>query len=115
LRPLLWFFVYGGLLIGLSMLVLGILGFFVKKSRTLLCTGLLLIVVGILNIGYPFLISFALGEYGRDVDPAAIIFDAGNKFWMVLGFLQMGWGATNIEMYLKIRRHAAADKVSSTR
>lgn len=115
LRPLLWFLVYGGLAIGLLMLALGISAFFIRKTKTLLLTGLMLVMIGILNIGYPFLISWALGEYGHDVDPAAIIFDAGNKLWIFLGLLQMGWGVTNIEMYLKIRRHAAADKASSTR
>ncbi|MFB3918964.1 MAG: hypothetical protein ACE14U_02725 [Candidatus Velamenicoccus archaeovorus] len=115
LRPLLWFLVYGGLVIGLIMLALGISAFFIKKTKTLLLTGLMLMMIGILNIGYPFLISWALGEYGHDVDPAAIIFDAGNKFWIFLGLLQMGWGVTNVEMYLKIRRHAAADRVSSIR
>jgi len=115
IKPLLWFLIYGGLAIGLLMLALGISAFFIRKTKTLLLTGLVLVMIGILNIGYPFLISWALGEYGHDVDPAAIIFDAGNKLWIFLGLLQMGWGVTNIEMYLKIRRHAAADKASSTR
>lgn len=115
IKPLLWFLMYGGLVIGLLMLALGILGFFIKKTRALLFTGLMLIMLGILNIGYPFLISSALGEYGHDIDPVAIIFDAGNRFWMFLGFLQMGWGAKNIEMYLKIRRHGTGEKVASTR
>lgn len=104
LKPLLWFLLYSGLIIGVLMLIFGFIGFVKKRASVVLFSGIMLLFVSILNISDPFLTSLALAEYGYDIEVAEIISQGGTGMWMMLGILQFGWGANEIKKYLKIKR-----------
>lgn len=87
-----YFLLYGGLIIGLTMFAFSFIGFVTRSSATIIFDGVSLIAVGIFNILYDFIAISALKEYGY-------IIDKPNTIWIILGLSQIVWGYRQLSFF----------------
>jgi hypothetical protein len=96
----LWILLYGGLIIGLMLLICGIIGLRKKHPIIILLEGWGLIIVGLWNILNPLLFLLGIRGSGYSID-FKNIFEGFGKFWIILGVMQLSWGFKSIDTYSK--------------
>ncbi len=100
---LLWIGLYGALVIGELMILLGFLSMLSFRPHVLLFGGLSLFLVGIWNLISKFVLIQALTQDNSYI----IFFKEESLFWYVLGVMQIIWGISQIINYSKVRNHKA--------
>ncbi len=76
---------YGGAVISISMLVLGLAGVAARTRIICWMDGISLLVLGIWNLAHNFLLTAALKPYGYTIENPGV-------FWIILGIIQIIWG-----------------------
>ena len=87
-----YFLMYGGAVIGATLLAFAALGAITRMSFIVILDGLALIGIGIFNITNDFIAMAALRPHGYTVEEPSI-------FWVMLGVCQLIWGGRELKRF----------------
>lgn len=111
IKPWLWMVLYGSLLIGILLILLGCISLLYGKLIVIIFCGVSLVLVGLWNITAGFMVMPALAQYDIEITLNDALKEM-NKLWWILGAAQLYWGIMRIDDYFKIKRNQYKNLIS---